>query len=120
RAPALLGGWSWGRRPLDALPPPRYAALSVVRHARLGLPGFDLVGPPAALGALHQRLVAAGAVGAGPEVFNVLRVEAGLPVDGIDIDAERVVGGGGRGPPAVRLTHGLLPRPGPGRDGPGR
>src|SRR5438874_1231101 len=65
----------------------------LVWHRRLNLPGYDLFGPAE----LGQRLAAAGATAAGPATLEVLRVEAGVPADGIDMDAERFVVEVGRG-----------------------
>jgi folate-binding protein YgfZ len=60
-------------------------------HDRLGLPGFDLLTAPAKAAELWSLLSAAGAQPAGLQALDILRVEAGLPVYGRDIDAERFV-----------------------------
>ena len=61
-----------------------------VRHARLGSAGFDLYVPTAALGAVADKLVAAcRAVGggvAGWRAFDTVRIEAGIPRFGVDMD----------------------------------
>ena len=89
-------------------PPPRPARGAGVRHrvpARSG---------PTASGGCST---AAGATPAGPETFETLRIEAGTPVFGTDIDENRFVMEVGRGP-GGELHEGLLPRPGADRHGP--
>jgi folate-binding protein YgfZ len=56
------------------------------RHDALGLPGFDLVCPPEQAANIWQRLIQAGARPLGREACEILRVEAGLPREGADID----------------------------------
>jgi tRNA-modifying protein YgfZ len=56
------------------------------RHDALGLPGFDLVCPPEQAASIWQRLIQAGARPAGREACEILRIEAGLPREGADID----------------------------------
>jgi folate-binding protein YgfZ len=58
----------------------------VRRHDRLGVPGYDVLGPAAAAQALWQAVTAAGAFPAEREVYEVLRIEAGTPAQGIDVD----------------------------------
>jgi folate-binding protein YgfZ len=58
----------------------------VRRRDPLGMPGFDVVCLRARGEAVWQLLVRAGANPAGKEAFEVLRVEAGTPVWGGDID----------------------------------
>ena len=60
------------------------------QHRLLALEGFDLFCPVAETEALKQRLVDAGAVVAGPEAYQIMRIEAGLPEYGIDIDENRL------------------------------
>lgn len=52
----------------------------------LGLPGCDLLCPAAQAPALRQSLLAAGAAAGSAETFDVLRVEAGTPAFGRDMD----------------------------------
>jgi folate-binding protein YgfZ len=80
--------------------------LQVRRHEPLGVPGYDLLCPPAAAVDLWQRLGAAGARPAGLEAYHVLRVEAGTPVYGIDIDDNRLVMDVGRTARAICYTKG--------------
>jgi len=50
------------------------------------LPGYDLVCQRAEAAALWQALMSAGARPAGLEAYEILRIEAGTPIYGIDID----------------------------------
>ena len=65
-----------------------FAGMSVQlrRHQPLGLPGYDMLCDKDGAAAMWQRLVASGARPAGAEVYNTLRMEAGTPVYGLDID----------------------------------
>jgi folate-binding protein YgfZ len=79
---------------VPALEPLQHAELNglrIVRHDRLGLPGFDLVCSQADAELVRPRLIGAGAVQGSSVAFNILRIEAGVPLDGIDIDADRFV-----------------------------
>ena len=64
---------------------------NIRRNDPLGLPGYDLVCLQSRGADVQQTLMAAGAGLAGPEVYEVLRVEAGTPVFGADIDENRFV-----------------------------
>src|SRR5205085_11813090 len=66
-------------------------AYHVRRHDAVGSPGYDLVCRPEQAGSLWQILAEAGARPAGLETYHILRVEAGVPYDGIDFDEERFV-----------------------------
>ncbi len=79
------------------------AGLSIRRRDLLGVPGFDVVGPADAVAALRSRLAAA--VGSA-EAFDVLRVEAGLPLYGPDISEETFAPETGRILPAISYTKG--------------
>lgn len=78
----------------------------VRRHSPLGLPGYDVVFPATRFAELQQALTAAGAAQADPETYNVLRVEAGTPVYGVDIDESRLVMETGRTAQAISYTKG--------------
>lgn len=79
----------------------------VRRHSPLGVPGFDLVCPAVAADDLRNHLVQAGADSAGPEAYEVLRVEAGTPLFGVDIDDNRLVMEVAR-PSAICFTKGCF------------
>lgn len=63
--------------------------VQLIRESPAGLPGFTLIGDVADAGLLKNSVLAIGRdlglVAAGPEVFDVLRIEAGTPVFGKDI-----------------------------------
>jgi folate-binding protein YgfZ len=61
------------------------------RHDPLGPPGFDFFCRPETAPALWQRLVSAGARPAGRQAWDILRIEAGTPVYGRDMDDNRFV-----------------------------
>ncbi len=61
------------------------------RHDSLGLPGYDLLCQNHQAEKLWDRIVAAGAKPAGRTATDVLRMEAGLALYGIDVDADRFV-----------------------------
>ena len=95
---------------------------AICRHDLLGLPGFDVFGPAAALteavwerltpaGAtwpevLWNRLTEAGAAPAGREAFEMLRIEAGTPAFGPDVDENTFAPEVGRAAQAVSYTKG--------------
>jgi glycine cleavage system T protein len=85
---------------------PGGAAGHVRRHDPLGVPGYDLVCPAGQAGVLWQVLVAAGARPAGLDAYEVLRVEAGTPVNGTDIDETQLPQELGRTDRAVSFTKG--------------
>ncbi len=60
------------------------------RRDRLGVPGFDVVCPAGQAPALRQSYLDAGAKPAGSETYEILRVEAGTPVYGKDLDESRL------------------------------
>jgi folate-binding protein YgfZ len=78
----------------------------VVRHHWLALPGYDLVCPAGGSADLAGRLQGAGAAPAGAEAFEILRVEAGFPLEGVDMDENRFVVEVGRVRQAISYTKG--------------
>jgi folate-binding protein YgfZ len=69
----------------------RAATCSIRRRDQLGVPGFDLVCRTDVADGVRRMLTAAGAVPGGADAFEVLRIEAGTPVFGKDIDDNRFV-----------------------------
>jgi folate-binding protein YgfZ len=67
------------------------AEVRCVAVSQTGEIGFRLLAQPDAAPSLWQRLIAAGATPVGLEALNVLRLEAGIPWHGIDVDAETLV-----------------------------
>jgi tRNA-modifying protein YgfZ len=92
--------------PLEHLQHVVLNSVRVARHNRLGLAGYDIFCPKDEAGQLRARLAGAGASHAGLEAFNILRIEAGVPEDGVDIDAERFVVEVGRTKEAICYTKG--------------
>jgi folate-binding protein YgfZ len=70
----------------------RLPGVTVLRpHDPLGLPGFDLLVARAKAAELWQMLLSLQILPAGLEAYEMLRVEAGTPIYGKDIDEERFV-----------------------------
>jgi folate-binding protein YgfZ len=78
----------------------------VRRHDVLGLPGYDLVCPQAGATGIWERLTAAGAKPAGRQTYETLRVEAGTPLQGVDVDEETFAPEVGRTRQAICYTKG--------------
>lgn len=81
------------------------ATCHIRRHDPFGLPGYDLVCLAPRAAAVWQTLLDAGAAPAGSDAYEILRVEAGTPVFGMDIDENRFVVEVGR-PDAISYTKG--------------
>lgn len=78
-----------------------------VRHQDiLNLPGYDLVCPREEAGHLWQTIREQGALPAGLAAWERLRVEAGLPEDGKDIDENTLAPEVGRTAQAICYTKG--------------
>jgi len=79
---------------LDALAPWRLSTvpnLGIIRRQRLlALDGFDLFTPIADVAALREQLLGIGINSVSKDTYNLLRIEAGLPEFGIDIDENRL------------------------------
>jgi folate-binding protein YgfZ len=67
------------------------ATCHIRRHDPLGVPGYDVVCLAPRSAAVWQTLFNAGAAAAGLDAYEVLRIEAGTPVFGVDIDENRFV-----------------------------
>lgn len=61
-------------------------SIAIMRTTPTGEAGFDFVAPKEESDSFRDRILAAGAAHAGPEVFNMLRLENGAPVCGADLD----------------------------------
>jgi glycine cleavage system aminomethyltransferase T len=84
------------------------ATCSIRRRDMLGLPGFDIVCLKERAEGVRGMLIAAGATAGTPQTFETLRIEAGTPIYGIDIDAERSVMEVGRFARAVSYAKGCF------------
>jgi folate-binding protein YgfZ len=96
-----------GPRSADAVKAlPSGLTVEARRVDRLGLPGYDLFCAAGDAVRLWEALVGAGAVAAGREAFEVLRVEAGMPVQGADVDETTFAPEVGRNAQAISYTKG--------------
>lgn len=84
------------------------ATCSIRRRDPLGLPGYDVVCLRELAEGVRGMLLGAGAVPAGPETHETLRIEAGTPVFGPDIDANRFVMEVGNAARAVSYSKGCF------------
>src|SRR5262245_60924683 len=97
-----LPAWHHVARKIGSLTAP----VQVRRQACLAIPGYDLIAAKADVGHLQDALTALGTLVAGPETHEVLRVEAGWPVYGVDMDENRFVVEVGRTQQAISYTKG--------------
>jgi folate-binding protein YgfZ len=76
------------------------------RHDALGLPGYDIVCPAREAASVWQRLIDAGVRPAGLQAREILRIEAGLPREGADIDENTFAPEVGRIAQTISYTKG--------------
>jgi tRNA-modifying protein YgfZ len=81
------------------------ATCHIRRNDPLGMPGFDIVCLKSKSASVENALMSHGAERADSAVYEILRVEAGTPVYGADIDENRFVVEVGR-PNAICYTKG--------------
>lgn len=108
RAPALLGQDGFKDLPPGELMQNGWGADTVQfrRNDRLGVPGYDVVCPAAKAEWYWTHWVGGGAKPAGLEAHEVLRVEAGTPVYGKDIDEGHLAPEVGRTAQAISYAKG--------------
>jgi tRNA-modifying protein YgfZ len=82
------------------------AEVVVARDAPAGVPGFDLIAPAAAAATLEQRLLEAGARRVSAAAVDVLRVQAGWPLFGVDLDERTLPLEAGLEAKAISFTKG--------------
>jgi folate-binding protein YgfZ len=80
--------------------------LRVRRYDRLGLTGFDVACQRREAPILWVKIVEAGAKPAGSDAYEILRIEAGRPVYGVDIDETNLPQEVGRIERTVSFTKG--------------
>jgi folate-binding protein YgfZ len=85
KARSVLDEWSAAHVSLDSLY--AHTKVGVARVIRADL-GYDLIVELERLSELRESLVAAGAVMGDPDLWQCLRIEAGLPTYGLDIDSD--------------------------------
>jgi folate-binding protein YgfZ len=76
------------------------------RRDLLSVRGYDLLCPGQHAAAVWRTLTQAGAQPAGAEAFEVLRIEAGTPEEGVDFDENHLVMELGRTKQAISYTKG--------------
>jgi tRNA-modifying protein YgfZ len=81
---------------------------SIRRRDPLGLPGYDIVCRRELGDGVRSLLLAAGATAGTPDAYESLRIEAGTPVFGPDIDENRFVMEIGSAARAVSYTKGCF------------
>jgi folate-binding protein YgfZ len=84
----------------------RQAALTIVRDDAFGISGFDVYVDRGAAASLSEKLLAAGATAADDATAEVLRIEAGRPKFGTDMDTETIPLEAGIEDRAISLTKG--------------
>jgi folate-binding protein YgfZ len=77
-----------------------------IRRDLFGLPGLDVLGPLNEIESLRNRLVTAGAARTSLDVFEILRIEAGTPLDGVDFDSSTLAMEAGRTAQAISFSKG--------------
>ncbi|MDQ3135595.1 MAG: hypothetical protein M3Q76_12495 [Acidobacteriota bacterium] len=95
-----------GRGSVVAVQPSIGGLVTAVRATHTAEDGFDLACQAADAAALWEALVAAGARPCGHETLEVLRIEAGVPRYGVDVDETNVVLEAGTEDEAVSYTKG--------------
>jgi folate-binding protein YgfZ len=81
-------------------------SLTIVRDDALGVPGYDLYVPAGDTDALCAKLVEAGAVEASEDTGETLRIEAGRPRFGVDMDTDTIPLEAGLENRAISFTKG--------------
>lgn len=82
---------------------------NIRRRDLLGEVGFDLVALADKMNGIERMLTAAGAVSGTPQTLEVLRIEAGTPLFGVDFDDNRFVMEVGHAARAVSYAKGCFP-----------
>jgi folate-binding protein YgfZ len=77
-----------------------------IPHQLLAIQGYDILCLPASAASVWNALLQAGAMPAGQETYETLRIEAGMPRQGVDMDDERFVVEIGRIKQAISYTKG--------------
>ena len=81
-------------------------AVTIVRDDALGLPGYDVYVPTGRADAMRAKLVEAGAVSANEETGETLRIEAGRPRFGMDMNTDTIPLEAGLDERAISFTKG--------------
>lgn len=81
-------------------------AVRAYRHDRIAAPGYDLLFPTERKSGIFQELLQEGAVPGDAATFEVLRIEAGRPAHGAEIDDTRLAMEVGRTAQAISYAKG--------------
>ncbi len=81
-------------------------ACQIRRHDLLNLPGYDILCANQHAVIVWRMLTQAGAYPVGAETFNILRIEAGTPIEGLDFDENYLVMELGRTKQTISYTKG--------------
>ena len=93
----------------NSIPKPGQAVVNGVmvrRHSFGPTPGVSLVGAASEIAALHELLVAAGAVAGSSELWEALRIEAGTPRSGVDLTEDHLAQEANRTKLAINFNKG--------------
>jgi folate-binding protein YgfZ len=104
KAAAIAGSAAAALKPMQAIMVPGVGM--VRRHQLLACDGFDFFCPAADTAAFKQRLLNAGAVAGDDSAYEILRIEAGLPAYGSDLDENRLAMEAGRTAQAISYAKG--------------
>lgn len=85
------------------------SSASIRRRYLIGQPGYDIVTLTPLVDGIRRMLLAAGATAASAPVYDVLRIEAGTPIYGVDIDEMRFVMEVAQAARAVSYSKGCFP-----------
>ena len=107
RAGGLLGGLHLGEH--ESAPVEVGGATLLAVGVALPVPGFDLLGPASALRVARDHLLGLGAVPAGRDAYEAVRVRAGVPRFGADFTPENFPGECGILERAVSFNKGCYP-----------
>jgi folate-binding protein YgfZ len=93
----------------DSIKFPTGTTSQVRRNTSLSVPAFDILTPHTYAEEAWKQLLTAGARPAGAQTYHVLRVEAGTPWYGQDIDENNLAMELNRTPQAISYTKGCFP-----------
>ena len=83
-------GWPGGPEDDLTVSTPRPGTTLIRDDGWFGVPTYELHVPAGELDATRSRLEEAGAIGPADDAFEVVRVESGIPRDGVDLDADTI------------------------------
>lgn len=84
----------------------RNATVNIRKHSPLGFPGYDIICLMDRVSTIWHQLTQSGAKLAGHQTYEILRIEAGTPVFGIDFDVNTFAPEVGRNRQAISYNKG--------------